>query len=286
MSLTFVIGREYKRPKLMEFVGSQQHQSGVLWGPREPGCVICTSGGRHGKKVGYLDQPLADGSWYYFGQGRAGNQTLANSANAKLAGGDRSVLLFTTREPSAKEVKANESYRKLFTFRGAFNVVEHTFLVAADGPRAGDSLIRFHLVPVDEDGHDATVEPLGGAQDPTALRLALAPKAASGAAPTSWSLAEYRLRSAAVHRYAILRADGSCEACRKVAPFMRDDGQPYLEVHHINRLADDGPDAPENVAALCPNCHRAAHHSKDRDGMRARLASYVLEAEEAMKSRY
>lgn len=32
----------------------------------------------------------------------------------------------------------------------------------------------------------------------------------------------------------------------------------------MTRLADDGPDLPSNVAALCPNCHRRAHYASDR----------------------
>ncbi|MFC1652495.1 HNH endonuclease [Planctomycetota bacterium] len=39
----------------------------------------------------------------------------------------------------------------------------------------------------------------------------------------------------------------------------------FLEVHHLFRLADDGPDIPDNVAAICPNCHRELHYGADRD---------------------
>jgi 5-methylcytosine-specific restriction protein A len=56
------------------------------------------------------------------------------------------------------------------------------------------------------------------------------------------------------------RAKGECEKCGKPAPFNRKkDNTPYLEVHHIIRLADDGDDTVENAIALCPNCHRKAH---------------------------
>ncbi|WP_342542729.1 HNH endonuclease signature motif containing protein [Paenisporosarcina sp. FSL H8-0542] len=34
---------------------------------------------------------------------------------------------------------------------------------------------------------------------------------------------------------------------------------PYLEVHHIKRLADNGEDSVENAIAVCPNCHRELH---------------------------
>src|SRR5688500_8238128 len=32
-----------------------------------------------------------------------------------------------------------------------------------------------------------------------------------------------------------------------------------LDIHHMVRLADGGPDSAENLLALCPNCH-SLHH--------------------------
>lgn len=56
------------------------------------------------------------------------------------------------------------------------------------------------------------------------------------------------------------RAKGICERCNKQAPFIRKkDNTPYLEVHHIVTLAEDGDDTVENAKALCPNCHRELH---------------------------
>jgi 5-methylcytosine-specific restriction enzyme A len=61
------------------------------------------------------------------------------------------------------------------------------------------------------------------------------------------------------------RAQGKCEACARPAPFVRfSTGLPYLEVHHRTPLAEDGDDHPDNALALCPNCHREAHHGQDR----------------------
>mgnify|MGYP006434468159 FL=1 len=58
-----------------------------------------------------------------------------------------------------------------------------------------------------------------------------------------------------------LRAHGICENCKQPAPFERiSDGSPFLEVHHINSLADGGEDTLDNVIALCPNCHRKKHY--------------------------
>jgi 5-methylcytosine-specific restriction protein A len=59
----------------------------------------------------------------------------------------------------------------------------------------------------------------------------------------------------------LLRAAGSCELCKKPAPFRRkSDGSPFLEVHHKTRLANGGEDTIDNAIALCPNCHRREHY--------------------------
>lgn len=277
----FSLGQEYRRAALLEFLGSGQEMPGVLWGPREPGCIICTSGGRHGKKAGYSDGQQPDGSWIYVGQGRTGDQRLENSANAKLSARDRSVLLFTTREPNAKE-KAQHGHAKFYVFRGAFNVTGFQFFSPDEGNRKGDRLIRFFLFPAD-DGYAESPGPglvqVGGAQPSLASLQASLVEDAATAKPTRISLVEYRARSAAVHRYALARAGGICECCDLAAPFENDAGVPYLEVHHLRRLADDGPDAPGNVAAVCPNCHRALHLSAKRALHASTLQAKILERE-------
>jgi len=278
----FSLGQEYQRAALLGFVGSRQAQPGVIWGPREPGCVICTSGGRHGKKAGYTDGQQADGSWVYVGQGTTGDQRLDNAANVKLASRDRSVLLFTTREPNAKEI-ALQGYGKLYVFRGAFNVAGFEFFSPEAGARQGNRLLRFFFVPAD-DGYIENPQPEpkrleAPEQSLGALQLKLR-EAAKPARATRITIIEYRARSAAVHRYALARAKGTCECCGSSAPFESDGGVPYLEVHHLLRLADDGPDAPGNVAAVCPNCHRALHLSKARAALASSLQAKIARLEE------
>lgn len=71
-------------------------------------------------------------------------------------------------------------------------------------------------------------------------------------------------RNALVVEYAKRRAAGICELCNSSAPFEDKHGKPYLEVHHIIWLSNDGSDTIDNVAALCPNCHRRMHSLNSR----------------------
>jgi len=73
------------------------------------------------------------------------------------------------------------------------------------------------------------------------------------------------------------RAEGICELCGQPAPFNRPDGTPYLEVHHIVPLSEDGPDSGKNAAGLCPNCHRACHHGADTETCQSYLRATVIE---------
>ena len=86
----------------------------------------------------------------------------------------------------------------------------------------------------------------------------------------------YRERSKAVRDYVLARANGHCELTETPAPFKKPNGKPYLEVHHVRRLSDDGPDDPRFVAAINPTVHREIHHGirgkKLNDALIERLA--------------
>lgn len=68
------------------------------------------------------------------------------------------------------------------------------------------------------------------------------------------------IRSEQIREYAKIRANGICELCDLNAPFEDKYGKPYLESHHIIYLAKGGKDVIDNVAAICPNCHRKIHN--------------------------
>lgn len=83
------------------------------------------------------------------------------------------------------------------------------------------------------------------------------------------------VRDLKVKAWVLERAKGMCEACDAPAPFTTVDGYPYLEVHHVRKLADKGSDTPSNAVALCPNCHRRLHFSVDALAYRDELYKKV-----------
>jgi predicted HNH restriction endonuclease len=84
------------------------------------------------------------------------------------------------------------------------------------------------------------------------------------------------VRNPYVVKAVILRSKGKCEmpGCGR-SLFIRDDGAPYLEVHHVKPLGEEGDDTTRNAAALCPHCHRELHFGRNRLPMREVLANYV-----------
>jgi 5-methylcytosine-specific restriction protein A len=77
-------------------------------------------------------------------------------------------------------------------------------------------------------------------------------------------------RDPAVRRAVIKRSKGVCE--RPGCGAKRDyDG--FLDVHHI--LGAETSDRPWTCVALCPNCHREAHASPDRDALNLRLLEFA-----------
>lgn len=81
-------------------------------------------------------------------------------------------------------------------------------------------------------------------------------------------------RDRKVRDAALVRAGGKCEFCDEPG-FLMEDDRTYLETHHVVPLSEDGEDHERNVAAICPNDHREAHHGKRRDSIRASLLAML-----------
>lgn len=77
-------------------------------------------------------------------------------------------------------------------------------------------------------------------------------------------------RDPAVRRAVIKRCKGTCErpACEATRDYPG-----FLDVHHI--LGAEKSDRPWTCVALCPNCHREAHASPDRDHLNLQLLEFA-----------
>lgn len=89
-------------------------------------------------------------------------------------------------------------------------------------------------------------------------------------AATSSAVTQYQ-RDASVKAWVLQQANGRCEYCLQPAPFNNSDGLPFLEVHHVRQLADNGSDTVTNAVALCPNCHREAHYGQNSRALVSKL---------------
>jgi len=83
-------------------------------------------------------------------------------------------------------------------------------------------------------------------------------------------------RNSTLRNYIKRRAEYSCEMpdCNYHG-FLKKNGEPYIEIHHIIPLSEGGKDSIDNTVALCPNCHRAIHYSENREGMKQILLDYL-----------
>jgi HNH endonuclease len=88
------------------------------------------------------------------------------------------------------------------------------------------------------------------------------------------------IRDSSVRAAALARANGRCEFCGQLG-FITTNGQPFLETHHIIPLSEGGSDVITNVAALCANHHREAHHGVRTELIRDHLLAVVASSKKA-----
>ena len=174
-------------------------------------------------------------------------------------------------------------------YEGAVDLLGHHESIALDVDGIPRKVIVFHLgFVVPENVRLANSVPAPDLRQPSPPKLAVRSLAelrrkALLAAPIGADVKRreqnVRDRSAAVAAYVLRRADGKCECCNSPAPFLRRDGTPYLEAHHLRRRADEGPDHPSWVAAICATCHRRIHHGADGHAVNQDLGQMIVEME-------
>ena len=268
----FKVGQSYAREKILPILGSKQLRSGIVYGSAEPALVAAFTGSRHSTSAGYLDHWNDDGSFSYCGQGTTGDQQLTRP-NSILIDPLRTVLLFKTWYPPRTSKGKNR-------FLGEHLVAGHHW-ESGQGTRSEDQLLIVTLVPARSPIDNAVQHDASPADDKIDLEelRQRAIDASCSSTPSQISTTAYRTRSDRVAEYAHARARGKCEMCGWPAPFVTPKGKPYLEIHHILRLADDGPDNIFHVAAICPNCHRKAHHGVDPRAFQDTLKVLIEEKE-------
>jgi 5-methylcytosine-specific restriction endonuclease McrA len=83
-------------------------------------------------------------------------------------------------------------------------------------------------------------------------------------------------RNSILKNYVKRRSNYSCEMLNcTYQGFQKENGEPYIEVHHVIPLSEEGEDSVYNTVALCPNCHRALHYANNREELREILLNYL-----------
>lgn len=245
----FEKGLHYKRRSIHELYGGQQ-QGGISTPKNYPFIFIFT--GESGKQYGYRDGWSEDFTLYkYTGEGQMGNMEFikGNKAIRDHLHNNKTIYLFKYVSSGTVEFIAEMTY------------VDYEIHMAPDNSENLRRTIQFHLKRTDNT--DQELEDISFANYSLKELRRLAEKQVSVDTKHRISTNIVLKRAKAIKLYALKRANGYCESCNNEAPFVKPNGEPFLEVHHLRKLSDGGIDDPENVAAICPNCHRRVHYSKD-----------------------
>lgn len=269
----FIPGHEYRRSDIHdEFKGNRQ--SGISI-PADGNLIFLFSSPR-GVDYGYSDGFTEDGSYYYTGEGTKGDMDFTSNNQ-----GIQDYI------KNGKDIHLFEQTRKGYVrYVGQMILRGHHFESGPDSEKFIRRKIIFELIPIENVVPDVFYgnDPIENQVNSSLTMDELRNKAienTSQSVSSRESIVKIRERSQAIRLYALARAQGICEYCNEKSPFLTRYNAPYLEVHHIRRLSDGGPDDPDWVAALCPNCHRKAHYSKKHKSVNEELHKIVREKEKS-----
>jgi 5-methylcytosine-specific restriction protein A len=256
--MDFVVGEIYRRRDIHRVYGGQM-QGGISTPRSFPMIFLFT--GDSGRLYGYEDTFRDNGTFSYTGEGRSGPM--------KMEKGNRAI------RDHLKQGKTLHLFvqasRGFVRYEGEATYLDDHLEPRIDVEGNLRSAIVFELF-VESGGSGKPINSAGeSSRDPDArlwaksldeLRAMATQNLGHAVTTTERKRIVYE-RSKAVRIYVLRRANGVCEGCGSPAPFKTTAGRPYLEPHHIRRVADMGPDHPGWMAALCPNCHRRVHHGED-----------------------
>lgn len=258
----------YKRSKIHDEYGGQR-QGGISTPKEYNDIFIFTS--NSGKDFGYEDGWVDDVTFKYTGEGQIGDMKFVrgNKAIRDHLENNKTIHLFE---------KAKDSYVK---YVDEVYYTDHDIIKTKDKYDNLREAIQFTLKRLNSYEEQEMNKDDNKTKDLDKLRNKALNSSKTKSSKTNTTSTVHE-RSKAIKDYALVRADGNCELCDKVAPFEKDNGDLYLEVHHINKLSDNGPDHPSFVAAICPNCHAEAHYGKNKID----LKNILLNKIKAKESKY
>ncbi|WP_079474041.1 HNH endonuclease [Marinococcus halophilus] len=225
--------------------------------------------GDSGEKYGYVDGWNESRTIYYYtGEGQHGNMsfTKGNKAIRDHAVNGKAIYLF--QYVSSGVVK----------FIDEMVYIGHELKFAPDHDSRERQVIIFHLERMSYIEQEANTPEESFKNQPLEELRRIAANTQAPTEPRKATIWIHR-RARAVKQYAMRRAGGYCEACNQEAPFQKENGEPFLEIHHLFRLSDGGADHPKAVAAVCPNCHRRVHYGVDAKKYNAKLSDYIAQKE-------
>lgn len=271
--LRFVVGQVYDRQTEIHQLFGGSAYSGISPSTKSPAIFIFS--GATGGQYGYEDKHSNDGVFIYTGEGQVDDMTLTKGNLAILEHVKQGKALHVF------EIIGNKQGQK---YIGEYTCASHEWSRGPDKFNKDRKIVRFNLVPVEVDFDSHTYAEEDDALGPAislaeARKLALA-AAESGSAGEKGSARRtvYR-RNRRIAEYVLRRSGGNCESCENPAPFMKTNGSPYLEPHHVNRLSDGGLDHPRFIGAICPTCHREIHHGLNGKAKNEALKAYIASIE-------
>lgn len=267
----FTYGKDYNRFNDIHKIYGGQRQGGISTPSKFPFIFLFT--GESGHEFGYLDEFRPDGIFWLTGEGQIGDM--------KFIKGNKAIL---------DHVKNNKKlflfeYKKSATvqFIGECYCLGYHVEERPDKNNNIRDAIVFHLdvlnnqsiSTIEANQLPITSQRINSKKKDIQSLRSIALSKSSIAMNVKQRKILTHLRSQAIKSYALLRSKGKCECCGNSAPFLNKKNEPFLEVHHLTRISDGGPDHPRWVAALCPNCHREAHYGKQSKHLYNRLNSYL-----------
>lgn len=276
-AVPFEAGVVYNRREDLHGPYGGQEQGGISTPADHPFIFLFT--GDTGSEFGYRDEFRPDGIYWYTGEGQEGDMEMVrgNKAIRDHQANNKELYLFESLGSGEVRCVGRATY------------LDHHHEKRPDKNDQMRSAITFELdvetemgdggLSVEHSDDRSLAESRLHSRSLTELRQMALAKASSSASSSERRSRAY-LRSAAIRAYVLKRAEGQCEGCQEDAPFLTTKKRPYLEPHHIRRLADGGPDHPQWVIALCPTCHRRVHYAQDGDEYNEELKRRVRTIED------